>query len=85
MHVPIQGVNKLLEVELKWLLNVRVSSCLLHSPYAITLCIQRRLVLHYTTELKSTHDFVQLGYAMFVLIERKLKNNYDFNFHMIFW
>ena len=25
MHVPIQGVNKLLEVELKWLLNVRVS------------------------------------------------------------
>ena len=25
MQIPIQGVNKLLELELKWLLNVRVS------------------------------------------------------------
>lgn len=30
MHVPIQGVNKLLEVELKWLLNVREETLKTH-------------------------------------------------------
>ena len=48
MHVPIQGVNKLLEVELKWLLNVRVSTMYLniyYCAYMQTVHTQRRLVV----------------------------------------
>ena len=39
MQIPIQGVNKLLELELKWLLNVRVSDVLLGAATKLCLCV----------------------------------------------
>ena len=64
MHVPIQGVNKLLEVELKWLLNVRVSItvvCTMQIMHLYPLNLVESAELENTLILCELHD-IRLQY-----------------------
>ena len=74
MHVPIQGVNKLLEVELKWLLNVRVSvfgQSLLSDVRMFVGRLLYLLLLHYVNVL-SEHLLSVTRSRMLALIEIEL-------------